>query len=140
MLCVVKVRRTVLLCTAFSFALVDLVHKLLTPASFHHARAPFVVLAMLALIAALVLLVPRVPSNAAAVGAGLAGGGTIGNLVSLLAWSQGVPDPLVVTGAMHGIAFNLADVFALTGDALLLSAIVLYGVRHRAHLRQPVSS
>jgi hypothetical protein len=49
-----------------------------------------------------------------------------------------VPDPLVVAGAVHGVAFNLADVFALTGDALLLSAIVLHGVRHRARLRQPV--
>lgn len=139
MLSVVKVRRTVLLCTAISFAAVDLVHKLITPANFHHARAPFVVLVMLGVIAALVLLVPRVPSNVAAVGAGIACGGTIGNLVSLLAWSQGVPDPLVMTGTTHGIAFNLADVFALTGDALLLSAIVLYGVRNRAHLRQPVS-
>jgi hypothetical protein len=36
------------------------------------------------------------------------------------------------------VAFNLADVFALTGDALLLSAIVLHGVRHRAHLSKPV--
>jgi lipoprotein signal peptidase len=44
----------------------------------------------------------------------------------------------VVTNAMHGIAFNLADVFALTGDALLLSAVVLHGVRHRAHLGAPV--
>jgi lipoprotein signal peptidase len=139
MLCVVKVRRTVLLCTAIPFATVDLVHKLLTPANVHHVRAPFVLAVMIGLVAALVLLVPRVPSNAAAVGAGIACGGTIGNLVSLLAWSQGVPDPLVVTDATQGIAFNLADVFALTGDALLLSAIVLHGVRHRAHLTAPVS-
>jgi lipoprotein signal peptidase len=139
MLCVVKVRRTVLLCTAISFATVDLVHKLLTPAHFHHVRAPFVLVVMIGLVVALVLLVPRVPSNAAAVGAGIACGGTIGNLVSLLASSQGVPDPLVVTGATQGIAFNLADVFALTGDALLLSAIILHGVRHRARLTAPVS-
>jgi lipoprotein signal peptidase len=138
MLYVVKVRRTVLLCTAVSFATVDLVHKLLTPADFHHARAPFVILVMFGLIATLVALVPRVPSNAAAVGAGIACGGVLGNLVSLLAWSQGVPDPLVVTGASRGLAFNLADIFALTGDALLLSAVVLHGVRHRARLGQPV--
>ena len=139
MLCAVKVRRTVLLCTAISFAAIDLVYKVLTPTNFHHARTPFVVVVMLGLVAALVLLVPRVPSNAAAVGAGIACGGTLGNLVSLLAWSRGVPDPLVVMGTTHGLAFNLADVFAVTGDALLLSAIVLHGVRHRAHLREPVS-
>ena len=69
MLCVVKVRRTVLLCTAISFAAVDLVHKLLTPTHFHHVRAPFVLVVMIGLVLALVLLVPRVPSNAAAVGA-----------------------------------------------------------------------
>jgi lipoprotein signal peptidase len=133
----VKVRRTLLLGTAVSFAAVDLLHKALTPADFHHARTPFVVFVIVGVIAALVVLVPRVPSNAAAVGAGIACGGALGNLVSLLAWSHGVPDPLVVSGAEYGVAFNLADVFALTGDALLLSAIVLHGVRHRARLRQP---
>jgi lipoprotein signal peptidase len=136
MLCVVKVRRTLLVGTAVSFAAVDLVHKALTPADFHHARTPFVVFVIVGVIAALVVLVPRVPSNAAAVGAGIACGGALGNLLSLLAWSQGVPDPLVVAGPdAYGVAFNLADVFALTGDALLLSAIVLHGVRHRAHLK-----
>ena len=131
-------RRTLLLGTAVSFAAVDLVHKALTPADFHHARAPFIAVIMGTVIAALVVLVPYVPSNAAACGAGIACGGALGNLVSLLAWSQGVPDPLVVAGSMHGVAFNLADLFAITGDALLLSAVTLHGVRHRARLRESV--
>jgi lipoprotein signal peptidase len=138
MLCSVKLRRTLLVCIAVSFAAIDLVHKSLVPAEFHHARTPVVALIMGALITALVLLVPRVPSNAAAIGAGIACGGALGNLVSLLAWSQGVPDPLVIAGALHGVAFNLADLFALSGDALLLSAVVLHGVRHRAKLRESV--
>ena len=91
-----------------------------------------------AVIVALVLLVPRVPSTAAALGAGIACGGALGNLVSLLAWSQGVPDPLVVTGASHGLAFNLADLFAVVGDALLLSAVVVYGLRQRGRLRERI--
>ena len=91
-----------------------------------------------AVIAALVILVPRVPSNAAALGAGIACGGALGNLISLLVWSQGVPDPLVVAGTRQGLAFNLADLFAIAGDMLLLSAVVLYGVRHRANLRERV--
>ena len=89
-------------------------------------------------VAALVVLVPRVPSNAAALGAGIACGGALGNLVSLLAWPQGVPDPLVIAGAAHGLAFNLADLFALVGDALLLSAVVLHGVRQREKLRERI--
>jgi lipoprotein signal peptidase len=134
----VKLRRTLLVCIAVSFAAIDLVHKSFAPAEFHHARTPFVALIMGAVIAALVALVPRVPSNAAAVGAGIACGGALGNLISLLAWSQGVPDPLVVAGAAHGLAFNLADLFAIAGDALLLSAVVLHGMRHRAMLRASV--
>ena len=138
MLCSVRLRRTLLVCVAISFAVIDLVHKSFTPAQFHHARTPFVALIMAAVITALVVLVPRVPSNAAACGAGIACGGALGNLVSLLAWSQGVPDPLVVSGTLYGVAFNLADLFAISGDALLLSAVVLYGIRHRARLRESV--
>jgi len=138
MLCSVKLRRTLLVCTAVSFATVDLVHKSLTHADFHHARTPFVALTIAAVIAALCILVPRVQSNTAAVGAGLACGGALGNLISLLVWSQGVPDPLVVADKMHGLAFNLADLFTIAGDALLLSAVVLYGLRHRARLRESV--
>jgi lipoprotein signal peptidase len=131
-------RRTLLVCIAVSFAAIDLVHKSFVPAQFHHARAPFVALIMAAVIAALVVLVPRVPSNAAACGAGIACGGAVGNLISLFAWSQGVPDPLVVSGTPYGVAFNLADLFAITGDVLLLSAVVLHGIRNRARLRESV--
>ncbi len=138
MLCTVKPRRTLLVCIAVSFAAIDLVHKSFASTDFHHARTAFVALGMGAVIAALVILVPRVPSNAAALGAGIACGGALGNLISLLVWSQGVPDPLVVAGTRQGLAFNLADLFAIAGDMLLLSAVVLYGVRHRANLRERV--
>ena len=121
------------------FASIDLVHKTLSYAEFHHARTPYVTILMGALIAALVILVPRLPSNVAAVGAGIACGGALGNLVSLLAWTQGVPDPFVIAGSTHGLAFNLADVFAVSGDALLLIVVVLLGLRRRTALRAPVS-
>ena len=131
-------RRTILVGTALLCATIDLVHKTLTYAEFHHARTPYVTILMGALIAALVVLVPRLPSNAAALGAGIACGGALGNLVSLLAWSQGVPDPFVVVGATHGLAFNLADLFAVSGDSMLLSAVILLGLRRRAALHEPV--
>jgi lipoprotein signal peptidase len=134
----VKSRRVLLVASALAFVSIDLAHKALDPAEFHHARASFVAFVMIGLVVALVTLVPRIPSNAAALGAGIACGGTLGNLVSLLAWTEGVPDPLVVAGAVDILAFNLADVFALTGDALLLSAVVIHGLRHREALRERV--
>jgi lipoprotein signal peptidase len=134
----VHARRALLVVTALVFATIDLVHKSLSYAEFHHARTPYVTLVMGALITALVVLVPRLPSNAAAIGAGIACGGALGNLVSLLAWTRGVPDPFVVSGATHGLAFNLADVFAVTGDSILLSVVVLLGLRRRTALREPI--
>ena len=127
-----------MLFTAIVCAAVDLLHKSFTTAEFHHARTPYVTIVIGALITALVILVPRLPSNIAAVGAGVACGGALGNLVSLLAWAQGVPDPFVVVGATHGLAFNLADLFAVSGDALLLSAVVLLGLQRRSALRESV--
>lgn len=127
-----------MLFTAIVCAAVDLLHKSFTTAEFHHARTPYVTIVIGALITALVILVPRLPSNVAAVGAGVACGGALGNLVSLLAWAQGVPDPFVVVGATHGLAFNLADLFAVSGDSLLLSAVVLLGLQRRSALRESV--
>jgi lipoprotein signal peptidase len=132
-----QTRRAIIICTAVVFAAIDLVHKVLTNAEFHHVRTPYVTLVMGALIVSLVVLVPRLPSNVAAVGAGIACGGALGNLVSLLAWAQGVPDPFVIVGATHGLAFNLADLFAVGGDSLLLSVVVLLGLQRRAALREP---
>ncbi|TML05227.1 MAG: hypothetical protein E6G36_03365 [Actinobacteria bacterium] len=134
----VQSRRGILIATALVFAAIDLMHKALTSAEFHHTRTPYLTLVMGALIAALVVLVPRLPSTAAAVGAGVACGGALGNLVSLLAWTQGVPDPFVIAGATHGLAFNLADLFAVSGDALLLSAVILYGMQQRARLHERI--
>jgi lipoprotein signal peptidase len=133
----VNPRRAVLGGTAVSFAGVDLVHKALARADYHHARTPLTAFMIGGVIVALVVLVPRISSNVAAIGAGIACGGALGNLVSLLAWRQGVPDPLVI-GRTTGVAFNLADLFAVSGDALLLSAVAVHGVRHRHRLREPV--
>jgi hypothetical protein len=131
-------RRALLLGTACVVAAVDLGYKAAVSAPYHHLRPMSIAALAAVVIVALVALVPRLPSRTASLGAGLAAGGALGNLVSVLAWSDGVPDPLVVAGARYGIAFNLADVFALVGDAMLLSAAVLYGLRNRPRLREPV--
>ncbi len=87
---------------------------------------------------AIVALVPRFPSSAARTGAAIAVGGALGNLMAVLIWAQGVPDPIVVTAASTGIAFNLADVFVFVGDAIMLSAVVIYAIRNRAVLHSTV--
>ena len=134
----IRRRRALLLGTACLVGGVDLGYKAAVSAPYHHLRSVGVVALAAAVIVALAALVPRLPSLAAALGAGLAAGGALGNLVSVLAWSGGVPGPLVIAGAKYAIAFNLADVFALSGDALLVSAAVLYGLRNRPRLRDPV--
>ena len=133
-----RFRLAILVLTAVAFMAVDLVHKTVVPAELHHPRSPFIALFLAALVAALVVVAPRLPSNAASIGAGIVCGGALGNLVSIFAWSQGVPDPLLIVSESHVFAFNLADVFAVIGDVLLLSAATLYGLRKRARLRRPV--
>jgi hypothetical protein len=44
----------------------------------------------------------------------------------------------VIVGATHGLAFNLADLFAVGGDSVLLSVVILLGLQRRAALRQHV--
>src|SRR5262245_48330789 len=114
-----RFRRALLVLTAVVFMTIDLVHKSAVTAELYHRRSLFVAVFLVALIAALVVVVPRLPSNAATVGAGVVCGGALGNLVSIFAWSQGVPDPLMIVTDTHVLAFNLADVFAVVGDVLL---------------------
>jgi lipoprotein signal peptidase len=131
-------RRLFMLLVAVALACIDLAEKAEKATEYHHARSSFAVLATTCVVIGLVVLVPLLPSRAALLGAALATGGALGNLVSVIVWAQGVPDPLVVGGPAHGIAFNLADVFVFIGDAVMLSSVVIYAVRHRAELRVTV--
>ena len=90
------------------------------------------------IVIALVAVVPRIPSGAALVGAAVAVGGAAGNLVAALLWTNGVPDPIVFRTASAGLAFNFADVFVFVGDAVMLSAVLIYALRNRALLRTSV--
>ena len=128
-------RRLLMLFVAAAVACVDLADKLATRADYHHARSSFTVLVTTVVVIALLLFVPRLPSRAALLGAAVAAGGALGNMVSAIAWAQGVPDPLVVGGPAHGMAFNLADVFVFIGDAVMLSAVLVYALRNRMRLR-----
>jgi lipoprotein signal peptidase len=129
----VRVRRRTLVLLAVAFASVDLTHKLVVHADYHHVRSPYVAFLMVGVIAGLVAFVPRVPSRAALLGAAVAVGGALGNLCSLFMWGdRGVPDPLVLRSGTIGLAFNLADVFAVVGGTVMISGIVIHALRCQA--------
>ena len=127
-----------MLVLAALLAAADLAHKASTqtPPWAYHARSAAWVALSLALLGA-VLALTRIPSLLVAACAGVLAGGVLGNLVSgaLHAWA--VPDPIVVATGYGIAAFNLADVFVLTGILSLTSALVVTTVRHRESLRPP---
>lgn len=128
-----KARTILVALVAAPLALVDLAQKASEPVYGHPRSVGYVVLA-LALCAAIFVVVPRVPSRVLAIGGGIAAAGAIGNLVSAVAWRHGVPNPIVD----GGIAFNLADIWALAGAVALVAGALLHAARHPSALRQPV--
>ena len=60
--------------------------------------------------------------------------GAFGNFVSALAWRGGIPNP-IVTGEL---AFNIADVCAVTGAVALVLGAAVFALRNPALLREPV--
>jgi lipoprotein signal peptidase len=128
-------RRRLAVCAALVVLAADLLYALLAPATpFQHERSPGVLALAGVLAAALLTLAPRVPSLPLALGAGIASGGSLGTLVTGIAWSNGVPNPIVG----GGVAFNLADVAIAAGDALLVAAALAHAWAHRGRLREPV--
>jgi lipoprotein signal peptidase len=84
------------------------------------------------LVGAAVLCV--VPSPAVALAAGVMSAGVLGNLVSARADGNWVPNPLTITHGHDTVAFNLADVFFLVGNLLLMTALMVEAVRNRDRL------
>jgi lipoprotein signal peptidase len=128
-------RRRIAVGAALVVLAADLGYALVAPATpFHHMRSAGVLALAGALAVALLALAPRVQSLPVALGAGVAAGGSLGTLVSGIAWSDGVPNPIM----RGGIAFNLADVAIAVGDALLLTAALVHAWRNRQRLREPI--
>ena len=100
--------------------------------AFHHRSNGWVVLSMVLLVAA--GLLAFVPSRLAAVAAGVMAGGALGNLVSARWDGNWVPNPFVIGDYGHGVAFNLADVFFMVGNVLLMAALIVVAVHHREQL------
>jgi lipoprotein signal peptidase len=127
-------RRVVLLAlVAAPLVVADLAQKASEPVYGHPRSLGYVGLALV-LCAAIFAFVPRVPSRLLAVAGGIAAAGAVGNLVSALAWRNGVPNPIVD----GNIAFNLADVWTLAGALALIAGAAVHALRHPGALRERV--
>ena len=75
--------------------------------------------------------ISQIPSRFVAPAAGVLAAGILGNSLSA-AWNgMEVPNPLVIGGEHASIAFNLADVWALTGIVALVCVIGIWLIRNR---------
>jgi lipoprotein signal peptidase len=130
----------VLALTAGSVVAIDLTQKALAlsgpePVVGHERSLAYVLAGVGATMvwAAAIVLVGSVPI---AFAGGIAVGGAIGNLSSLVLFPsfRGVPDPLVV----GRLAFNLGDVAVVVGLCLVVSTTIVFAFQNRARLREPV--
>jgi lipoprotein signal peptidase len=119
---------------AIALAALDLTAKMLwpTPPELLHARSTAWVLACFVLLAACLSSI-FVPMRIVRLAAGICAGGLLGNLVSALHGDGLVPDPFLLGGPEHGIAFNLADAFFVLGLGGLL-AVLLTSITPRISL------
>jgi hypothetical protein len=128
-----KRRRRFACAAAFAVLAATLVDDATAPAALR--PRPFFVLALAGAIAvALLAFAPRIRSGVIALGAGVAAGGALATLVSGLAWSGGVPDPL----AAGDVAFNVADLAIAAGDASLVLGVCAHAWTNRAGVSRPV--
>jgi hypothetical protein len=123
---------------AFPFAGADLLVKSSKPteAWAYHERSYTWLLLSIALFVGLALIV-RITPLVVAFAAGVLAGGLLGNSLSA-AWNgMEVPNPLMLVGSRGVVAFNLADVWVLTGILLLVLALGTLLVRQRSLIRSP---
>jgi lipoprotein signal peptidase len=131
----------VLLGAAAVVATLDLTHKALSVseqggAVLAHDRPGSYVAGLAAVSIAWTGAIALVRSASIALVGGLVLGGAVGNLVSFALWPSlpGVPDPLIA----GGFAFNLADVSAVLGLALLAPTILVFALHNRERLFDPI--
>lgn len=91
-----------------------------TPDWAYHARSVSWLVLCVVLLAGLVVLL-RLPSRLVPPAAGVLAAGVLGNGLSALASGDlVVPNPLVIQAGNELVAFNLADIFVVTGLAVML--------------------
>lgn len=119
--------------TMAAVAAIDLLHKATTRADYFHARSAAYVVVVLGLAAVWAGAILATGSLSMALGGGVLAGGALGNLVSLALW-PGVPNPI----ELDPIAFNLADVFVLSGFLFTVAAALVFALRNSERLGEPV--
>jgi hypothetical protein len=107
-----------------------------TEAWAYHERSFTWLLLSVALFAGLVVIV-RITPVLVALAAGVLAGGLLGNSLSAASNAMKVPNPLMIVGDRGAVAFNLADVWVLTGILLLILVLGILLVRHRDLIRSP---
>ena len=128
----------VMLSVALPLAAADLVVKARVPTEpwAYHARS-LAWLVLSGLLLAAMIATARIPSALVAPAAGILAAGLLGNSLSA-AWNDmTVPNPLVIGGDRGVVAFNLADVFALTGILSLVVVIGVWLIRNRELIPPP---
>jgi len=128
-------RLQILVLVALSASCADLWVKAALPSpqwALHHRSLLWAFGCWLLLIGAFQL--SRVPSTWVTIGAGLFGGGVLGNLISAGADRLVVPNPFMIQDSRGVIAFNLADASILCGNLVLMVALSEFVIRHRDRL------
>ncbi len=128
----------IVLAIALPLAAADLWLKAMQPTEpwAYHERS-FAWLALSVSLAAALVLLARIPSVLIPPAAGVLTGGLLGNVLSASWNGMRVPNPFVVDSGRAVLAFNLADVWAVTGIALLVLTIGTWLVRNRELLPAP---
>ena len=124
-----------LLLITTTLAAVDLWAKLALPTpewALHQRSNLWFIGSCLLFVAALPLA--RLRSNAVTVAAGIFNGGVLGNVLSASDNHLVVPNPILIGNQMNGVAFNLADLFILTGNLMLMATLIVLVIRNRDRL------
>ena len=95
----------------------------------HHRSVVWVGLSLLVFVFAGALAC--LPSRRLALGCALQAGGTLGNLLWAVSHDDVVSNSFVLRGGEGGIAFTLADVFVLSGIAVIIVGSMRMTIRYR---------